>query len=158
MSGECQQDASRSKELPVPLPGKLQSCCSRGVARGKSHFMPRHAPHAIFPEPSIYSSISIKKTLGDSSLARLFPICFHIWGKEFSEMLWGFFFSIRPTCVTSHWICLAQEAGRIVFRISKEMLVAWSDQQLLLTACWLQRSSHTVHLFQGHCWTCSYHY
>lgn len=71
--------------------------------------------------------------------------------RNFLKCFEDFFFSIRPTCVTSHWICLAQEAGRIVFRISKEMLVAWSDQQLLLTACWLQRSSHTVHLFQGHC-------
>lgn len=54
--------------------------------------MPRHAPHAVFTESSIYSSISIKKTSADSSLARLFPIYFHIWGKEFSEMLCGFFF------------------------------------------------------------------
>lgn len=123
------------------------------VGRGESHFMPRHAPHAVFTESSIYSSISIKKTSADSSLARLFPIYFHIWGKEFSEMLCGFFFffSIPPTNVTSYGICLAYEAGRTVFRISKEMLVARSDQRLLLTACWLQRRSHTVHLFHGHC-------
>lgn len=60
------------------------------LRRGGQREEPFHAKACStchLSEPSIYSSISIKKTLGDSSLARLFPICFHIRVKEFSAML-----------------------------------------------------------------------
>jgi len=81
----------RSKELCQFLSLESYKAAAQegreAVGRGERHAMPRHAPHAIFTESSIYSSVSIKKTPDDSSLARLFPISFHIWAKEFSQML-----------------------------------------------------------------------